>query len=70
VIASIYYHKWGHGEHNYVFLGNSQVAYIDAHLVLACKFVMLASHHRVKGDELIYMLPNEMLQVIKSSFEA
>jgi hypothetical protein len=70
VIVGIYYHKWGHGEHNYVFLGYSQVAYIYVHLILACKFAMLPCHHRVKGDKLVYKLPNEVLHVIKSCLEA
>jgi hypothetical protein len=56
IIVGIYYKTWEHGEHSYVFLGNSQVTYIYAQLVLACKFAMLPIHHRVKGDEPIYKL--------------
>jgi hypothetical protein len=70
VIASIYYQKWGHSENDgYVFLANSQLAFVDTYLVLTCKFVMLLAYHKVKGDEPVYQLPNEALQVIKSKLE-
>jgi hypothetical protein len=49
--------------------GNSHVAFVYTHLVLACKFVMLPTHHRVKGDEPIYQLPDEAFQVIKSRLD-
>jgi hypothetical protein len=55
VITSIYYQKWGCGEiSGYVFLANSQLAFVYTHLVLACKFVMLPAHHKVKGDSPVY----------------
>ena len=42
VISGTYYQKWGRSDlHNYVYLANSQVAHIDANIVLACKFGML-----------------------------
>jgi hypothetical protein len=48
---------------------NSQVAFVYIHLVLACKFVMLPAHHRLKGDEPFYQLPNEAFEVIKSRLD-
>ncbi len=60
---------WGHGELSYVYLSNSQVAFIDDDLVLACKFPILPPHHRVKGGNLIYQLLEETLEVIKTSLE-
>jgi hypothetical protein len=30
---------------------------------------MLLAHHRVKGDELVYQIANEALQVIKSRLD-
>jgi hypothetical protein len=48
---------------------NSHVAFVYTHLVLACKFVMLPAHHRVKGDEPVYQLLDEASQVIKSRLD-
>ncbi len=69
VIVGIYYQKWGCGDNGYVFLGNSQLAFVYTHLVIAWKFAMLLAHHRVKGDELVYQIANEALQVIKSRLD-
>ncbi len=45
------------------------MAFVYTHLVLACKFVMLPVHHRMKGDEPIYQLLDEAFQVIKSRLD-
>jgi hypothetical protein len=58
-----------HGELSYVYLSNSQVAFIDVDLVLACKFLMLLACHRVKGGNVIYQLLEETLEIIKTSLE-
>ncbi len=41
VVADSYYQKWGCGENEYVYLANSQVAYVGDDLVLTWKFSML-----------------------------
>jgi hypothetical protein len=41
---------------------------IGTHFVVI-KFSMLFAHHRVKGDELVYQLSKETLEVIQSSLE-
>ncbi len=69
VVANTYYQKRGHGELSYVYLSNSQVAFIDVDLVLACKFFMLLACHRVKGGNVIYHLSKEILEIIKTSLE-
>lgn len=69
VLAGTYYQKWGNSEKSFVYLRNSQLAYIDADLVLACKFNMLPALHRVKGDDPVYQLTNESIQVIRTSLQ-
>jgi hypothetical protein len=54
---------------NYKCLTNSQVVFLIANLVLTCKFFMLPAHHKMKGDEPIYQLSKETLEVIQSSLE-
>ncbi len=56
VVAKTYYQKWGKGNQSYVYLNNSNIAYVDAHLVKAIKFPMTPQDHRVKGDDQIYKL--------------
>ncbi len=70
VVVGTYYQKWGHGENGYVYLANSQVAYVGANLILACKFFMLLAHHRVKGNEPFYQLSKETFEVIQSILDS
>jgi hypothetical protein len=70
VIAGTYYQKWGNSPNSYVYLRNSRVAYIDASLVIACRFQMVPAAHRVKGDEPVYQLLSETIDVIRTSLEA
>ncbi len=56
VVARTYYQKWGKGNQSYVYLINSNIAYVDAHLVKAIKFPMTLQDHHVKGDDSIYKL--------------
>ncbi len=37
---------------------------IVTNLVQVCKFFMLLTHHRMKGDEPIYQLSKETLEII------
>ena len=70
VIKAIYHQKWGRSNsHNYVFLKDSRPAYVDADIVLACKFQMLPRAHRVKGGDPVYSLPPESLDVITCALE-
>jgi len=69
VIIGLYYQKWGIDDNGYEFLTNSQMAFFYTHLVLACKFMMLLVHDKMKGSEPIYQLPNEVLQLIKSKID-
>jgi hypothetical protein len=62
--------KWGCGKNGYVYVANSQVAYVGANLILACKFFMLLAHHKVKGNEPIYKLSKETLEVIQSILDS
>lgn len=70
VISATYYQKWGRPTaNNYVFLRNSEEAFLDASSVLACKFQMTPRHHRVKGNETVYTLSDETVDVINTALE-
>ena len=70
VISGTYYQKWGRTNlQNFVYLSNSQVAHVDATIVLACKFQMLPRQHRVKGGHRVYSLPDETVDVINSALD-
>ena len=70
VIAGTYYQKWGKSQNSYVYLRDSRVAYLNATLVIACRFQMVPAAHRVKGDEPVYQLQSETIDVIRTSLEA
>ena len=70
VISGTYYQKWGRTHHhNYVYLANSQVAHVDATIVLACKFQMVPKQYRVKGGHRVYTLLDETVDVINSTLD-
>jgi hypothetical protein len=69
VIGGTYYQKWRISSKSFVFLGESRIAYIDAHLICMCKFPMPPPHHRVKGDDSIYQLSNDTLVLISSALQ-
>lgn len=69
VISKLYYQKWGCNDNGYVYLCNSHVTFIYTYLVLACKFPLLPTHHQMKGDEVVYQLLEEALEVIKFQFD-
>jgi hypothetical protein len=52
-----------------VFLGESKTAYVDAHLVHMCKFSMPPAHHRVKDDDTVYQLSDDILALIRSALQ-
>jgi hypothetical protein len=56
VVARIYYQKWGKGSESYMYLNNSNITYVDAHLVKVIKFSMTPQDHCVKRDDPIYKL--------------
>ena len=64
VIGSTYYQKWSSSNKSYVYLCESNVAYIYAHLLCASKFPMPPANYRIKGDNLVYRLSNETLELI------
>jgi hypothetical protein len=66
-IGGTYYQKWGSSNKSYVYLSESNVAYIHAHLVCASKFAIPPANHRVKGDDPVYSLSNETLELIRSA---
>jgi hypothetical protein len=67
VVGATYYQKWGTSNRSYVFLSESRLAYVDAHLIRMCKFPMPPASHRVKGDDIVYKLSEETLGLIQSS---
>ena len=69
VILGKYYQKYGRGRNSYIFLKDARPVYIDATLVLACKFSLLPATHRVKGGDPVYVLTNESIDVIRTSLE-
>ena len=66
VIRGNYYQKWNNG---YVFLSNSQPAYIDAHLVVHGKFAMVPKLGRRKGGEVTYNMSEDSLATIRAGLE-
>ena len=70
VISGTYYQKWGRPTaNNYVFLRNSTEAFVDASSVLACKFQMTPRRHRVQGNDNVYTLSDETVDVINTALE-
>jgi hypothetical protein len=67
VIQGTYYQKYGVWDNTYVYLSESRAAYVDAHLVRACKFPMTLASHRVKGDALVYKMSSDTLTMIEES---
>jgi hypothetical protein len=43
------------------------VAYIHAHLFCASNFLMPPANHRVKGDDPVYRLLDEILELIRTA---
>jgi hypothetical protein len=62
VIQGTYYQKYGVGDNKYVYLS---AAYVDVHLVRACKFPMILASHRVKGDAAVYKMSDDTLTMIE-----
>jgi hypothetical protein len=65
-IGGAYYQKWDSSNKSYVYLNESNAAYIHAHLVCASKFAMPLANHRVKGDDPVYSLSNKTIELIRS----
>jgi len=63
IIQGTYYQKWNNG---YVYLGNSQPAHIDAHLVVHGKFVMIPKPIRQKDGEVTYDISDNNLAIIRA----
>jgi hypothetical protein len=64
VITSFYYKKWGSVVSSYVLLKDSRVAYVYSHLVHVGKFLMPPNSHQDSGNDVVYELPNDILQGI------
>jgi hypothetical protein len=64
VITSFYYKKWGSIDSSYVLLKDSHVVYVYSHLVHVTKFLMPPSSHQDNGNDVVYELPNDILQGI------
>jgi hypothetical protein len=67
VVATTYYQRWGRTDRTYVYLNESRVAYVNADLVIACKFLMQPTIYKVKGQESIYKTSEDTLALIKSA---
>jgi hypothetical protein len=67
VIQGTYSQKYGVQDNTYVYLSESRAAYVDAHLVRACKFPMTLASHRVKGDAPVYKMSGDTLTMIEES---
>jgi hypothetical protein len=68
VIRAKYFKKYGRGGKSYVFCEKAVDAYIDAHLVRACKFPMILATHRVKGTH-VYKMSSETKQVCEDALQ-
>lgn len=66
-VGGTYYQKWGSSNKSYVYLSESNVAYIPPHLVCASKFSMPPANHRVKGGHQVYYLEDETLELIRAA---
>lgn len=66
IVEAIYYQKWNDG---YVFLSNSQMAHIDAHLVVHGKFAMLPKPGRRKGGEVTYDMSEDTQATVRAGLE-
>jgi hypothetical protein len=66
-IGGTYYQKWGSSNKSFVYLSESNVAYIHAHLLCASKFPMPPANHRIKGDDPVYRLSDETLELIRTA---
>jgi hypothetical protein len=65
-IEGIYHQKWRRGAHNYVFLDDSDPAYVHSHLVKCTKFDLVPSDHKVRGsDPVKRLLPNHHKIIMK-----
>jgi hypothetical protein len=64
-VGGTYYQKRGSSSKSYVYLSESNVAYIHTHLLCASKFPMPPANHRIKGDNPVYRLSNETLELIR-----
>lgn len=40
IVAGTYYQRWGRTDRTYVYLNESRVFYVNADLIIACKFLM------------------------------
>lgn len=70
VLSGTYYQKWGRRDsNNFVYLRNSEPAFVHCSAVLACKFQMVPRQHRVKGGEAVYTLTDEAIDVINTALE-
>jgi hypothetical protein len=67
VVAGTYYQRWGRTDMTYVFLNESRVFYVNADLVIACKFLIRPTSYKVKGQESIYKISNDTLALIESA---
>ncbi len=64
VVAGFYYQKWGNSDSSYVLSKYSHVVYAYSHLVRAVKFLMPPRNHRINGNDVVYELPEDILQGI------
>lgn len=55
-VRGTYYQKWGRGPQSYVFLCQSQPAYLPFECVKQIKFNMIPKSHQVRGTEVVYTL--------------
>jgi hypothetical protein len=64
VITCFYYQKWGSVDSSYVLSKDSHVVYVYSHLVHVMKFLMPPSSHQDSRNDVVYELPNDILQDI------
>lgn len=67
VVAGTYYQKYGRGSNTYVYLAESRLAHISAHLVKAIKFPMILQPHVLRGDTAVYKMSAETTDMIKQT---
>lgn len=64
-VVATYYQKYGTGSNTYVLLDRSKRAHVHARHIRAVKFPMILAPHTVRGNNAVYKMTPETMEMIQ-----